>query len=164
MNRKFNIWRVAIIAVVILSALAWVNIFYAVLPDTSPSDVSAKFSYNFSETPPVGPFGDCLADGASGDIYKTPDPRYCLISSGNSPAENLHKFVHKLIVVVPVAESNQKSDRVITSVLPPEVSVESNTNITENPEPQPENICKNKNAGKDGTPLECNAGGGQGKH
>ena len=28
----------------------------------------------------------------------------------------------------------------------------------------PDNTCKNKNSGKDGTPAECNAGKGQEKH
>lgn len=44
-------------------------------------------------------------------------------------------------------------------------------NPTENPTDEtPEEIptetpaCKNKNSGKDGTPAECNAGGGQEKH
>jgi hypothetical protein len=34
---------------------------------------------------------------------------------------------------------------------------------TDTPEPQEEDGCKNKNSGKDGTPDECNAGGGQEK-
>lgn len=108
------------------------------------------------------PGGDCLADRATGDVYKTPNG-FCLAPDEEEFSVVYQEFVEQtprrerpVIVSKNVPESENKVPVVKDQPKEENPPVE----VPEKPE---EKSCKNKNAGKDGTPAECNAGKGQEK-
>lgn len=169
--KKVNIFLALVIAVVIALLL---------------SANTARDNSNYST---LG--GDCSADRATGDLYvksenplvNLPDP-YCLTVEG-TPASYFvapnyfTPVVQKVKAVVTEAtrpnkhkkHSSSTSDNNTTQADPTRPAVTAtqappSVQPTDTPAP-PDNDdkeCKNKNAGKDGTPAECNAGIGQEKH
>lgn len=145
-------------------ALIVLTIILAIFAQT----VGAK---SVDNTPRIG---DCLADRTVGDLYPENDP-YCLPENGDTIQEKERKENPGRVIQVTIAPENTAIPTVdVTETPAPEltpVSTEEPTAVpTQEPtvEPSPEATetpaCKNKNSGKDGTPAECNAGGGQEKH
>lgn len=92
----------------------------------------------------------------------------CVLYAGELSTKTSYKHLVKTSSIVPT--------EMVTGTIPTESQAQTPpTEFTETPQPEatetvstppsavPSKDCKNKNAGKDGTPSECNAGGGQEK-
>ncbi len=126
-------------------------------------------------------YSNCVNPGQFWDNYGIESAKYKAIYLGNctrvGDKDEVKDNNRKVIPVstpvisftetveIPIVESTPipEQTEIVNTPDPTEKPTEISTNIPQETE-VPTDECKNKNSGKDGTPNECNAGGGQEKH
>jgi len=159
MNNRIIVGRILLLIVALILTFACLGYFLS--GGTKPAHALEN---------PVQVYSNCVNPGqfwANSDIdqqkYLAIFLHYCTrVGDGEVSQAKAERKTAKI-----PATSTQTSPPVPTKIIPTPKPTENPTQppvVNPTKTPKPENTCKNKNSGKDGTPAECNAGKGQEKH
>lgn len=167
MYARIRMWLLIALALVVLGAVG-----YNFLPQTVESGILAGS-------------GDCgyvifhISSKMDDPYCKTePTEETALLGATVIPTNTISTPIKPQIFATRTPKPEEdKPVRVIETLIPTDQPTETSPEVSETPEPndppeptetvkppKPEKECHNKNSGRDGTPDECNAGGGQEKH